>query len=52
MVRPMLHFFDQFQPWPGRAGPYARQLVGEVGEELWAGPEQESIALVKNLTHT
>ena len=52
MVRPMLHFFDQFEPLPGRAGPYAGQLVGGVGEELWAGPEQESIALVKNLTHT
>ena len=51
MVWPMLHFFDQFEPLPGRAGPYAGQLVGGVGEELWAGPVQESIVLVKNLSH-
>ena len=52
MVRPMLHFFDYFQPLQGRAGPCAGQLVGGVGEELWAGPVQESIALMENLPHT
>ena len=49
MVRQMLHFFDYFQPLPGRAGPCAGQLSGEVGEELWAGPMQENIALVKHI---